>query len=151
MKWNISIILIALALMLRCSSLGSFGDVAGGGVIGNPLTSTLSYTDTIHCKVVTKSGGQPPGTGGATLSPLIPFGADSARINQQQQYCTPEASGIKRFRFATSDGEQISSWSPDSAIAWTWTTAGICSVQVQRVEKTDTTTWSDPLIVKIIE
>jgi hypothetical protein len=82
MKWDSGIILILSALMLRCSSLGSSGDFAGGGVIGNPSAPSVSFTDTIHCRVVTKTSAQPD-IDGQALSPLTPVGPDSARINQQ--------------------------------------------------------------------
>jgi hypothetical protein len=150
MKKIAIIIGIASAIMLHCSLGGPVGDLTGGGVIGNPATAVLTYTDTIHCRVVTKYGGRLDPDGGPP-APIMPFGADTARINQQQLYGFPGASAIKRFRFATPCGEQFSSWSPDSVIEWTWTTAGICSVQVQRAENADTSTWSEPLIVKIVE
>ncbi len=150
MKWITGIIIICSSLLLRCSLLGSSGDFAGGGVIGNPSAPTLSFADTIHCRVVTTSTGW-LGPDGGPFSPITPFGPDSAHINQQQRYSLSGSTGAQHFRFSSPCGAQISSWSPDSAIEWTWVTAGICSVQVQQVEKADTSTWSEPLIVHIIE
>jgi hypothetical protein len=150
MKRFAIIIGIAWTIVLHCSSGGSMGDIAGGGVIGNPAMPGLSYTDTIHCRVVTKSGGLSDAAGGS-LSPFTPLGPDTAHVNQRQRYCLAGTSGDKRFRFAAVDGERISSWSPDSAIEWFWTVAGICSVQVQVAQEPDTTAWSEPLIVHSVE
>jgi hypothetical protein len=149
MKRFAVIICIASSIVLRCS-LGGSSDLSGGGVIGNPYSSTFSYTDTIHCKVVTKNNGLYD-LGAGTLSPFKPFGPDSARVNQKQSYSYQGTQGEKRFRFSSCSGEHISSWTFDSTIEWTWTTVGTCSVFVQSVGTTDTSKWSTPLIVHIVE
>jgi hypothetical protein len=150
MKLKIPFLIIFAALMLRCSSGGSFGDFAGGGVIGSPTSSTLAYTDTIRCKVSTKIIG-PLDPGGAQTAAAQPTGSPAARVNQQQQYACSCASGTIRFRFAGPSSDQVSSLTQDSTIVWTWTTAGACSVQVQLVNGADTSNWSEPLIVNITE
>ena len=147
MKWKRGGLLIFAAIMMHCSSGGWSGDFAGGGVIGNPATSAIGYTDTIHCRVITTITVD----GGGALLLSKPTGQDTARINQQQRYFCKGIQGSKRFLFSDSRGEQISTWSPDSEIVWTWTFPGNGSIKVQCIDMEDTSSWSEPLIVQILE
>jgi hypothetical protein len=147
MRLKILALIIFTAFMMRCSSGGWSGDFAGGGVIGNPATSAIGYTDTIHCRVITTISVD----GGGAMLPIKPTGQETARINQQQRYFCKGLQGSKRFLFSNSLGEQISTWSPDSEIVWTWTFPGNGSVRVQCIDKDDTSSWSEPLIIYIIE
>jgi hypothetical protein len=150
MKINSLILLLFTAIAMRCSSGGSFGDFAGGGVIGNPTQATFVYSDTVHCTVATVVSVQ-PGPGGDVSPPITLYGFDTATTNQLQRYACAGVQGNKRFLFSSAVGEQISFWSADSEIIWTWTTAGICSVQVQIAKEADTSKWSVPLIVHILK
>ena len=148
MRLKILALIIFAALLMRCSVGGSFGDFAGGGVIGNPTSSTFTFTDTIHCTVATKITG-PLDSGGVQITPGQPTGPTIARVNQQQRYGYLNTPGMKNFRFATQSENQVSSWTQDSVIVWTWTKAGICSVQVRLANGPDTSNWSQPLMVNI--
>jgi hypothetical protein len=151
MKLKIPALIIVTALMMRCSVGGSFGDFAGGGVIGNPSMPTLGfgYVDSTRGRVVTTFTGQLDLGNGPV--PLGPVGSDTALVNHVQSYSYPGAAGTKHFLFSSGSEKRVSSWSPDSSILWTWKTASVCSVQVQFANGTDTSAWSEPLIVHVIE
>jgi hypothetical protein len=143
------LICIASLILLRCTSGGSTGGLSGGGVIGNPAMSTFSYTDTIHCKVITDNRGF--NLFNKPFAPFMPIGPDTAHTQQKQTYSYPGAPGEKRFRFVYPDGERITAWSKDSVIEWTWTKTGTYSVMVQNFGIADTSVWSVPLIVHVVE
>ncbi len=143
-----TIIGVSAMIMLRCSSGGSMGDTAGGGVIGNP--TGFGYVDSTTGPVVTTFTGQPD-LGSGQVVPIEPLGSDTAQVNHAQSYSYTGAAGMKRFLFSSQSSNQVSSLMQDSAIVWTWTIAGACSVQVQLVNGTDTSKWSEPLIVRVVE
>lgn len=150
MKRIIIVISIASTILLDCSSVGSIGDLSGGGVIGNPLTSESGFTDTLHNKTETVNNCQISPNG--QVIPLVkPSGSTESQVNKEQQYSCTGYTGTKRFKFSTPVGQQFSSWMPDSEIVWTWATAGVCSVQVQLIVRADTSTLSEPLIVQLIK
>jgi hypothetical protein len=150
MKRIIILIGLASVIMLRCSSVGSIGDLSGGGVIGNPLTPEAGFTDTLHQKTETVNNCQ-IGPNGQVIPLVKPSGSNESQVNKEQQYSCTGYTGTKRFKYSTPLGQQFSSWMSDSEMVWTWTTAGLCSVQVQLIVRTDTSTLSKPLIVQIIK
>lgn len=151
MKWKKGGLLIFAAITMHCSSGGWTGDFAGGGVIGNPTVPTLGfgYVDSTRGRVVTTFIGQLDLGNGPV--PLGPVGSDTALVNHVQSYSYPGAAGTKHFLFSSGSEKRVSSWSMDSSVLWTWTTASVCSVQVQLANETDTSAWSEPLIVHVIE
>ncbi|HUI91797.1 MAG TPA: hypothetical protein VLX68_06060 [Chitinivibrionales bacterium] len=147
MSWKSCVLAVLAAIMLQCS----FSGYSGGGVIGNPSGfSLLSYTDTLHGRVVTTHDSI-LSAWAAQLGLVKPSGQDSAHINEGQRYSYPGLPEDMRFRFSDRLGSRVSAWSPDSSVAWIWTTAGICSVQVQMTNGNDTSGWSKALIVRTIE
>jgi len=144
MKQGLLVIIGVASILLHCSTGGSFGDFAGGGVIGNPNSPSLSYTDTLSNKVVTVNNfdlNADPG-----MIPVSkPSGPDQALVNTVQKYSFSGYRGDKRFRFSSGNEEQLSSWISDTIVSWTFTSAGVCSVQVQGAK--DTAKWSLPLVV----
>jgi hypothetical protein len=149
MKRIIIVFSIASTILLGCSSGGSINDLSGGGVIGNPLTSESGFTDTLHNKTETVNNCQ-IGSNGQLIPLVKPSGSTESQVNKEQQYSCTGYTGTKRFKFSAPVGQQFSSWMSDSQMIWTWTTTGICSVQVQLIVRTDTSTLSEPLIVQII-
>jgi hypothetical protein len=143
MKWNLVIAIVLIIGTTQCANLGTGGDFAGGGVIGNPDGLTLTFSDTIKCKPenIIFLGNTSTQTG------ATPTGAQSGKLGQEQHYVSSGTTTTKRFRFAGTGSTSLSRWSTDSLVKWTWTTAGICTVQVQ--VEADTAIWSEPLIVDI--